>query len=77
MPNRVLRQCVQGGIPQHVGAGAAEWRIGHHRHAVPLSPWQQFMFNAAVVEVVRDLIGRAAIALWDLKQIFHLTHCEV
>ena len=28
---------------------------------------QQFMFNAAVVEVVRDLIGRAAIALWDLE----------
>jgi hypothetical protein len=32
------------------------------------------MFNAAVVEVVKDLIGRAAIASWDLEQIFHLAH---
>ena len=38
-------------ITSEAGAGAAEWRIGHHRHAVLLAPWQQFMFNAAVVEV--------------------------
>src|SRR5215475_13059630 len=65
------------GITQQAGAGAAERRIGHHRHAVLLTPWKQVMFNAAVVEVVKDLIGRAAIALWDTEQIFHLAHGEV
>jgi len=56
------------GIAQQARAGAAKRRIGHHRHAVPLAPWQQFMFNAAVVEAVRDLIGRAAIALRNFAE---------
>ena len=56
------------GITQQIGAGATERRIGHHRHAVPLAPWQPFMFNAAVLEAVRDLIGRAAIALRNFAE---------
>ena len=36
------------GITQQSAVRAAERRIGHHRHAVPLAPWQQVMFNAAV-----------------------------
>jgi hypothetical protein len=27
-----------------------------------LAPWQKLVFNATVAEVVRDLIGRAAVA---------------
>src|SRR5271157_867543 len=49
------------GITQQAGTGAAERRIGHHWHPVLLAPWQQVMFNAAVADVVRDLISRAAI----------------
>ena len=56
------------------GAGAAKRRIGHHQHTVTFAPWQQVAFNAAVAEVIKDLIGRAAIALWSMKQIFHSTH---
>src|SRR5262249_46040407 len=62
------------GIVQQAGAGTAERRIGHHRHTVLLAPWQQIMFNAAVVEIVKDLISRAAIALWDMEQILQLAH---
>src|SRR5262245_6047858 len=58
-------------------SGAAQGRIGHHRHAMPLTPRQQATFNAAVVEAVRDLIGRAAIALWNLEQFFHVADFEV
>src|SRR5437016_14034318 len=35
------------------------------------------MFNAAVSDVVKDLIGCAAIALWNMEQTFHLADCEV
>ena len=35
------------------------------------------MFNAAVDDAVRDLIGRATIALWNTEEIFHLADCEV
>jgi len=35
------------------------------------------MFNATVDDAVRDLIGRATIALWNSEEIFHLTDCEV
>jgi len=38
---------------------------------------QQVVLNTSVVEVVKDLTSRTAIALWDMKQIFHLAHCEV
>ena len=67
----------KNGITQQVGAEAAKRRIGHHRHAVPFTPWQQVAFNAAAAEVVIDLIGRAAIALWNTEQIFHLGDGEV
>ena len=65
------------GITQQAGAGAAERRIGHHRHAVLLAPWQQVMLNAAVAEVVKDLIGRAAIAVWNTEEVFHVADREV
>src|SRR3979409_1832577 len=65
------------GIAQQAGAGAAERRIGHHRHAVPLAPWQQVMLDPAVAEVVKDLISRAAIAVWNAEEIFHITGLEV
>jgi hypothetical protein len=64
-------------IAQQAGAGAAEWRIGHHRHAVLLAPRQQVMFNAAVADVVRDLISRAAIALSNTEQVFQVSDLEV
>ena len=63
---RFANTCKRG-ITQQTGSGAAQRRIGHHRHAMPLTPWQQATFNAAGVETVRDLIGRAAIALWNLE----------
>src|SRR5262245_13148228 len=65
------------GITQQTGTGAAQGRIGHHRHAMPLTPWQQATFNAAVAETVGDLIGRAAIALWNPEQFFHVADFEV
>src|SRR5437764_6182120 len=65
------------GIAQQAGAGAAERRIGHHRHAVPLAPWQQVMLDIAVREVVKDLISRAAIAAWNTEQVFHVTDLKV
>src|ERR1700693_5848715 len=34
-------------IAQQAGAGAAERRIGHYRHAVLLAPWPQVMVDAA------------------------------
>src|SRR5262249_19239291 len=65
------------GITQQAGGGAAQWRIGHHRHAVLLAPWQQVMFNAAVADIVRDLISRTAIAFWNTEQVFHVADLEV
>ena len=56
---------------------AAERRIRHHRHIVLRAPWQNVTLNATVVETVRDLIGRAAMAVWNTEQIFHLAHVEV
>src|SRR6266566_7032906 len=64
-------------ITQQAGAGTAEWRIGHHRHAVLLAPWQQVMFNTAVADVVRDLISGAAIALWNMEEAFQVADLEV
>src|SRR6516164_4688837 len=65
------------GITQQTGAGAAERRIGHHRHAMLLAPWQQVIFNAAVADVVINLIGRAAIAVWNMEELFHVADTEV
>jgi hypothetical protein len=42
-----------------------------------LAPWQQVIFNAAVADVVRDLIGRAAIAVWNMEELFHVADTEV
>src|SRR6516162_9185464 len=67
----------KNGITQQAGTGAAKRRIGHHRYAVPFAPWQQVMRETAAAEVVIDLIGRAAIPKWNMKQIFHLEDCEV
>src|ERR1700752_1977875 len=64
-------------ITQQAGAGAAEWRIGHHRHAVLLAPWQQVPLARRVSEVVGALIGRAAIAVWNTEEVFHVTDLEV
>jgi hypothetical protein len=44
------------------GARAAQWRISHHWHAMPLAPGQQVTLYAAITETVRKLTGRAAIA---------------
>src|SRR5256886_12190127 len=60
------------GITQQTGSGAAQRRIGHHRPAMSVTPWQQATFNAPVAETVRDLIGRAAIALSNLETVFHV-----
>src|SRR5260370_39259310 len=65
------------GITQQAGAGATKWRIGHYRHSVLLAPRQQVMFNAAVANVVKNLIGRAAIALWNMEQLFQVADLEV
>src|SRR5215831_1796 len=43
------------GVAQQASAGAAERRVGHHRHAVLLAPWQQITLDAAIVEVIKDL----------------------
>src|SRR5947207_4125207 len=56
---------------------AAERRIRHHRHIVLLAPRQNGRFNVTVVETVRDLIGCAAMTLWNAEQIFHLAAVEV
>src|SRR6266550_5092557 len=73
---RCANTCKRG-ITQEVSAGAAERRIGHHGHAVLLAPWQQVLLNATVADVVKDLIGRAAIAVWSAKASLHITDIEV
>src|SRR6516225_7190303 len=65
------------GITQQTGAGAAERRIGHYWHAMLLAPWQQIIFNAAVAEVVTDLVSRATIALWNMEQVLHVADGEI
>src|SRR5213082_184937 len=56
---------------------AAERRIRHHRHIVLLAPQQNGRLNVTVVETVRDLIGCAAMAVWNTEQIFHLANVEL
>src|SRR6516164_4978483 len=67
----------KNGVTQQAGAEAAKRRIGHYRYTVPFAPWQQIVLDAAVAQVVKDLIGRAAISKWNMEQIFHLGDCEV
>ena len=65
------------GITQQAGVGTAERRIGHQRHAALLAPRQQITFNAAVADIVKDLIGRAAIAMGNMEKLFHVADFEV
>src|SRR5215469_6306895 len=67
----------QRSVGYHEIIVAAERRIRHHRHIVLRAPRQEVALDATVVETVRDLIGCAAIAAWNPKQIFHLTSVEV
>ena len=67
----------KNGITQQAAVGAAERRISHHRHAMLLAPWQQVMFNAAVAEVVRNLISGAAISLLSTEQTFHVANRKI
>ena len=56
---------------------AAERRVRHHGHIVLRAPWQKVTLNMAVIETVRHLVGRAAMAIWNTEQIFHLIRVEV
>src|SRR5450759_5783254 len=51
--------------------------IGHHRYAALLAPWQQITLNAAASDVVKDLIGRAAVTVWNMEEVFHVTNLEI
>jgi hypothetical protein len=42
-----------------------------------LAPWQQVMFNAAVAEIVRDLIGGTAIAIGNIEKVLHVPDLEI
>src|SRR5215472_8591480 len=42
-----------------------------------LAPWQQLIFNGTVADVVRDLIGRAEIAVWNMEELLHVPDAEV
>src|SRR6516162_7046390 len=44
---------------------------------MPRAPRQQVMFNAAVAEVVADLISRAAVTLWKMEQAFHVADLKI
>jgi hypothetical protein len=41
------------------------------------SPSQKVTLNTSVVEAVRNLIGRTAIAVGDTEEIFHLVNVKV
>src|SRR5665811_1588845 len=58
-------------------AVAAERSIGHHRHTALLAPWYQIILNPAGADVVKDLIGRAAVAVWNMEEVFHVADVEV
>src|ERR1051325_12189254 len=51
---------------------AAERRSRHHRHLVLRAPWQNVTFEVLVMETVANLIGCAAMAVRNTKQLFHL-----
>ena len=44
---------------------------------MPFAPWQQVIFNSAVAEIARNLIGGAAIAIENTEQVFHVTDLEM
>src|SRR5689334_16870434 len=64
----------QRGVAQQV---AAERRIGHHHHAALLAPWQQVVLNPAAADIIKNLISRAAIAMRNTKEVFHIFDTEV
>ena len=68
--------CQRGVIDQEVIV-AAEWGVSHHRHIVLFAPWQKVTLNAAVVEIIWDLIGRAAMTVRNTEEVFHLAYVEV
>ena len=55
----------------------AERRVRRDRQVVLLAPRQNIALNATVVETVRDLIGGAAMAVWNAEKIFHLANVEI
>ena len=65
------------GITQHLGACPAQRRIGHDRHAMPLAPGQQVTLDPSIADAVRDLVGRAAVAVWHTEELFHVEDREV
>lgn len=58
----------QHAVAYHQIIVTAERRICHHRQIVLLAPREKITLNAAVIETVRDLIGRAAITVWDTEE---------
>jgi hypothetical protein len=44
---------------------------------VGLAPWQQIILNAAAADIVKNLIGRAAVAMWNMEEVFHVADFEV
>src|SRR5260221_5590373 len=56
---------------------AAERRVRHDGHVMLLAPRQEIALDAAVVETVCDLIGGAAMAVWNAKEILHLANAEI
>ena len=56
---------------------ATEWGIRHDRQIVLLAPSQKVTLDPSVVEAVRNLIGRTAIAVGDSEEIFHLVNVKV
>ena len=56
---------------------AAERRVRHDRQVVLFAPRQNIALNVTAVETVRDLIGGAALAVWNAEEIFHLADVEI
>ena len=56
---------------------AAERRVRHDGQVVLFAPRQKIVLNATVVETVRDLIGGAAMAAWNVEEILHLVNVEI
>jgi hypothetical protein len=74
-----------GAVPSsYVAEGSAfaklsllEGRVGHHRDASRLTPWQEFSLDAAVVEIEIHLVRGRAIAVWTSPQFFQIGDVEV
>src|SRR5262249_246021 len=64
-------------ITQKAAALSSQRRIAHHGHVVPLAPRQAVALDASAADVVKDLIGRTPIAMWDTEQGFHILQLEI